>query len=192
VSVFRRSRRLTGHAAWSRAAAASAAALALAALGGVARANNLGEDGAWQFQTPAQVQIQQQNLALVQAHNHPTQAAPTLNGSGFGTGGSGLLFASNQPTNNYTQVVNQTTISCSGAGTVCSASGGGNTTSVTATSTGSTTSNTNNVTGNTVDQNAYSNNNGSNNNNPVLTPTTTNNGTQTNATQNNNLAGSGI
>jgi hypothetical protein len=167
------------------------ASILAASVCGAAYANDLGEDGAWQFKGAAQAQIDQQNLALIEAHTQSTTQQSTLSGSGGLGTATGLLSASNAPTNNFTQVVNETTISCAGAGTVCTATGGANTTSVTASSTGSTTSNTNNVTGNTVSETANSNNAGSNNNNPVVTPTNTNNGTLTNG-QNSTLGSGGL
>ena len=158
---------------------------------GAAYANDLGEDGAWQFRGAAQSQINQQNLALIEARDKSAAQQSSLSGGGGLGTSTGLLTASNAPTNNFTQVLNETTISCAGAGTVCTATGGANTTTVTASSTGSTTSNTNDVTGNTVSETANSNNAGSNNNNPVLTPTTTNNGTLTNG-QNSSLGSGGL
>jgi hypothetical protein len=119
---------------------ATVASILAASVCGAAYANDLGEDGAWQFKGAAQAQIDQQNLALIEARDRSTtQQQSTLGGgSSLGTA-TGLLSASNAPTNNFTQVVNETTISCAGAGTVCTATGGANTTSVTASSVGSTT-----------------------------------------------------
>lgn len=128
-------------------------ALALAmtlAVAGAASANDLGEDGAWQFRSAAQTQALQNNLLLIQENrNHTlgTDAAAT------GTTGTGSLFgASSSGYNNFTQIINQTTNNCSAgaAGAVVKCGGGANSGVVTQTADQSPVSSSNTLTGNTV------------------------------------------
>lgn len=127
-----------------------ALALAMLAVAGAASANDLGEDGAWQFRNPAQTQTLQNGILLMQENRNHTLGAAA---SATGTSGTGSLFgASSTGYNNFTQIVNETTNNCqaSGAGAVLTCGGGSNSGVVSQTANQSPVSSSNTLTGNTL------------------------------------------
>lgn len=128
------------------------AAMAIAAslsLGGSAMAQNLGEDTAWQFKTPAETAVQNLNLQLMEAHDAGLLGTGVYGGYGFG----GPLGQSTA-VNNYFQFIDQsqTTNNCSntGVGSTITCGGSTNTVSNNQTSNNSSATSTTTVEGNTV------------------------------------------
>jgi hypothetical protein len=132
--------------------------LATIAIGASASANDLGEDSTWQFRNANTTVQMQNNLSYIAARRMGTLGASGAQGLATLGSGAGLLTSATTATNNFTQVVNETSISCEGAGTVCTATGGGNTTTVGQTSTGSTSSAHAEATGNTLTNNSNNSN----------------------------------
>jgi len=128
------------------------------AVPGVCSAQTLGEEGAWQFRTPAERSVAAGVAALIEARKAEERRRES-GGGGFasdGTAGGGGASGSAATTNNYFQYVDQsqTTNNCSSSGAVGSpiSCGGGSTSlsGVSQVSSGNTNSSRTEVTGNTI------------------------------------------
>jgi hypothetical protein len=129
-----------------------------------AAAQNIGEEGGWQFRSAAQTQVLGSNLSLIelQRSGYYDQfkggaLGAGAGGIGGGAGNSTTGFAANASlTNNFYQVYNSTTNNCASSGAVGApiscGSGAVSSSGTSLTTSGSTVSTANTVSGNTLDQ----------------------------------------
>jgi hypothetical protein len=129
-----------------------AAVLAAMAFSGVASAQNLGEDKAWQFQTPPEKVVHQNDVVLIQQKQNDVYKAYKNGGAGAfgGTAGPGLFGSSTSATNNQTYIFNQTTNNCTNTGGTLSCGSGNVSGTVSQTTSDSTNTANSTNTGNTV------------------------------------------
>lgn len=149
------------------------------AVPGVCSAQTLGEEGAWQFRSPAERSVAASVAALIEAREEAErQRANGGFSSGGSGGGGGGASGTAATTNNYFQYVDQsqTTNNCSSSGGVGSpiSCGGGSTSlsGVSQVSSGNTNSARNELTGNTVTFSGNTTNNTANNGNGNSNTTT--------------------
>lgn len=129
------------------------AALALAT---AANAQNISQDSAWNFRTPNETAVLQNNSNMIQLQKsgyYDLMKNGALGGVG-GSGSGGLMGTGASNTSNYFQTINQTTNNCTGGSAVgATLSCGGGTNDVSGNSQvsdGNTSTASNTITGNTV------------------------------------------
>lgn len=133
-------------------------ALAIAAVsaGAASAQQAIGEDSAWKFRSPNETAVLQNNSNMIQLQKsgyYDLMKNGAL-GLGGGAGAGGLMGAGASNTQNYFQVINQTTNNCTGGSAVgasLTCGGGANTvTGNSQVSDGNTNTASNTITGNTV------------------------------------------